>query len=166
MHCGKHSRYPTSSPPNRAHHPNNESPLEVPWGWYIHSSRAKSKWIVCNSERRLGVESLFRQQFDVANPPLSCAEDNCYCNSPGGRKSQFDPEVFSSQCWSKAHLPQREEHQQDCVTWHPNRLLYSYIGFPRTSNRQEVSTFAARFRTMVKWIVVDELHLVSDHVVL
>jgi len=64
---GKHSRYPTSSPPSEVHHRlleiqskiavandnsesrNNEGSLSVPWGCYIHSSRAKSKWIiVCN----------------------------------------------------------------------------------------------------------------------
>jgi hypothetical protein len=46
-------------------------------------------------------------------------------------------------------------------------IFVNHIGFLRTSNWQEVSTFAAHFRSMVKWLVVDELHLVSsDHVVL
>ena len=47
------------------------------------------------------------KQVDYCDSPTSCS---------GGRTSQLDPEVFSRQYWSEAHLRQREEHQQGYVT--------------------------------------------------
>ena len=121
---GKHSCYPTSSPPqNEVHHRlleiqskiavakdnSEQQELITSAVKLLYLFQPREKQVDCAmaaiSERRPGVngENLFWQESGVANSPLSCAGDNCYCDSPGGK---FDPEVFSCQCWSEAHLRQ------------------------------------------------------------
>jgi hypothetical protein len=101
--------------------------------------------------------------FGAANPPVSCAEGDCYCDALGTEQASSIQKYFWLPMLERDPSSTRRKSVRLCyitsewaVIWFPSELL--------TGKKFRHLLQDPHSCSMVKWVVVDELHLVSNNV--